>query len=145
MKDQKHQGQDHEHDKSSHKSESHSPKDGDKHEAQKGTTYQAGHGKETAGREGSEHQDRQGKMKSAQGAQFSDLDHDKIAKFHDELEKDEALKGRFQADPQGVLQEHGIAIPEGYTASYDNQYVKPSDGSKVGMYGYRVGNINFSK
>ena len=27
--------------------------------------------------------------------------------------KDDALKGRFMADPKGVLKEHGLSVPDG--------------------------------
>lgn len=76
---------------------------------------------------------------------FEDIDHDKISKFHDEMEKDEQMKQQFIQDPHKTLKEKGISLPEGVRANYDHQYIKPSDGSKSGMYGYRIGNIGFSK
>ena len=147
MKDQKHnQGQENVHQSSAGKSESQSQKSTHSEGPHKTTYQKSGNERETAGKEGSEQADRAGKLKSAQhGREFADLDHDKISKFHEEMDRDEGLKQRFQQDPHGVLNEHGVVLPEGYKATYDHQFTKPADGSKVGMYGYRVGNINFTK
>lgn len=149
MKDQKHQpSQNPFHDRENKQGESHSQKDhpaksGEKHGAQ--TSKGASQDKAAEAR--SQEQDRRVRLQAGNEASnpFHDLDHGQLEQFNESLEKDEALRGRFQQDPQGVLKEHGIELPEGYKATYDHQYVKPSDGSRTGMFGYRVGNINFSK
>jgi hypothetical protein len=73
------------------------------------------------------------------------FDHETLEKLNDELANDQGLRDRFQKEPDAVLQERGIAVPEGFKANYDQQFVKPSDGSKAGLFGYRIGNINFTK
>lgn len=142
MKDQKKsQGNNHHDQKSSFQQNSH---------AQKSSEKASSFGKETsdgkARIEDSESARKHTKSKeSIIEEHFHNLDHDQISKFDDEMGKDEALKQKFIKEPDATLHQHGITVPQGVRATYDNQYVKPSDGSKVGMFGYRIGNIGFSK
>lgn len=130
------------HEKMKSKNDVHLQKNPVQPEVKKPTAQQPPAGRETH-KVVNESHDRAEKVMS--GHEFSGLDFDKIYKFHDELDKDDHLKQRFQQHPEAVLQEYNVGVPEGYKASYDNQYVKPSDGTNVGMYGYRVGNILFTK
>jgi hypothetical protein len=136
MKDQKHShGEEQSHERKSQHPE---------HSTEQSQESQHGHESNKASHKAS-HQSQSKQSDMKKGFKFEDLNHEKLEEFHQQLEQDEALKQRFQQSPEEVLREHGIEIPEGYKASYDATYQKEADGSNIGTYGYRIGNMNFSK
>lgn len=134
---------DREHEKMKGKNDVHLQKHPVQSDVKKQTAQQPPAGIEPLGNVPRENPNKEAKILS--GHEFSDLDIDKIYAFQNELETDENLRQRFQQDPNRLFKERGFIVPEGYTVTYDNKYVKPENGLKEGFYSYRLGNIVFTK
>lgn len=73
---------------------------------------------------------------SKQASSASELDHKQLGEFSKKMDADESMRSEFQVDPHGTLKKHGVALPEGYRASYDHQFVKSSDGADRVSHSY---------
>lgn len=71
-----------------------------------------------------------------EAVQPADLDHKQLGEFSKKMDADDAMRSEFQVDPHGTLKKHGVALPQGYRASYDHQFVKSSDGSDRVSHSY---------